>query len=80
MVGDVDALQSLYLRGLAPPLVAIVAGAVAVGVAAAILPVAGAILVAGLLVAGIGVPAIAGRLASAAGRRRADVRATCTRS
>ena len=73
MVGDVDALQSLYLRGLAPPLVAIVAGAVAVGVAAAILPVAGAILVAGLLVAGIGVPAIAGRLASAAGRRRADV-------
>ena len=73
MVGDVDALQSLYLRGLAPPLVAVAAGAVAVGVAAAILPVAGAILVAGLLVAGIGVPAIAGRLASTAGRRRADV-------
>ena len=71
MVGDVDALQSLYLRGLAPPLVAIVAGAVAVGVATAILPVAGAILVAGLLVAGVGVPAIAWRLASAAGRRRA---------
>ncbi len=65
MVGDVDALQSLYLRGLAPPLVAVAAGAVAVGVAAAILPVAGAILVAGLLVAGIGVPAIAGRLEAA---------------
>jgi ATP-binding cassette, subfamily C, bacterial CydC len=71
MVGDVDALQSLYLRGLAPPLVAIAAGAVAVGVATAILPVAGASLVAGLLVAGVGVPAIAWRLASSAGRRRA---------
>ena len=71
MVGDVDALQSLYLRGLAPPLVAVAAGAVAVGVATAILPAAGVILVAGLLVAGVGVPAVAWRLASAAGRRRA---------
>ena len=73
MVGDVDALQSLYLRGVAPPLVAIAAGAVAVGVAAAILQVAGALLAAGLLVSGVAVPAIAWRLARAAGRRRARV-------
>ncbi len=72
MVADVDALQSLYLRGLAPPLVAVAAGAVAVGVAAAILPAAAVILLAGLLVAGMAVPAAAGRLARAAGRHRAS--------
>ena len=44
MVGDVDALQGLYLRGLGPPLVALLTGAACVGVAAALLPVAGAIL------------------------------------
>ncbi len=71
MVGDVDTLQSLYLRGLAPPLVAVTAGAVAVGVAAAILPAAGAILAAGLLVAGIAVPIVSWRIGSAAGGRRA---------
>src|SRR5690348_5313635 len=32
MVADVDALQNLHLRGLIPPLVALVAGAVSVGV------------------------------------------------
>ena len=31
MVADVDALQNLYLRGLEPPLVALLAGAVSVG-------------------------------------------------
>ena len=49
MVADVDALQSLYLRGLGPPLVALAAGAVAVGVAAAILPLAALLLAVGLL-------------------------------
>ncbi len=71
MVGDVDALQSLYLRGLAPPLVAVAAGAVAVGAAAAILPIAAAFLLLGLMVSGVAVPAIAGRLARVAGNRRA---------
>ena len=37
MVADVDGLQNLYLRGLGPPLVALLAGAVSVGVAAAFL-------------------------------------------
>ena len=32
MVGDVDALQGLYLRGLGPPLVALVVGVACVGV------------------------------------------------
>jgi len=71
MVGDVDALQGLYLRGLGPPLVAVVTGAVAVGVAAAILPVAAAALALGLLAGGVGVPIVAGLLGRTSGRRRA---------
>ena len=71
MVGDVDALQSLYLRGLGPPLVALGAGTVAVGVAAAILPLAAAVLAAGLVVGGVAVPVVAGLLGREAGGRRA---------
>jgi ATP-binding cassette, subfamily C, bacterial CydC len=62
-VADVDALQNLYLRGLLPPLVALVAAAVAVGVAAAILPSAALVLAAGLVVSGTIVPYAAGALA-----------------
>jgi ATP-binding cassette, subfamily C, bacterial CydC len=72
MVGDVDALQSLYLRGLGPPLVAIVAGGVAVGVAAAILPVAALLLAAGLLVGGIVVPLVSSLTGRVAGWSRAS--------
>lgn len=72
MVGDVDALQGLYLRGLGPPAAAVVAGALAVGVAAAILPVAAVALASGLLVAGAAVPAASGVLARAAGRGRGE--------
>jgi ATP-binding cassette subfamily C protein CydC len=71
MVGDVDALQSLYLRGLGPPVVAVVASAVAIGVAAAILPAAALVLAAGLVVGGVGVPFVAGLLGRASGRGRA---------
>jgi thiol reductant ABC exporter CydC subunit len=72
MVADADALQSLYLRGLGPPLVAVVAGAVAVGVAAAILPAAAAVLALGLLAAGIGVPFVGWALARSSGRGKAS--------
>jgi thiol reductant ABC exporter CydC subunit len=74
MVADVDALQNLYLRGLEPPLVAIMAGAVSVGAAAAFLPVAGLVLALGLLAAGVAVPALAGFLGARAGRRQASAR------
>jgi len=57
LVADVDSLQNLHLRGIGPPLVALAAGAVSVAVAAAVLPGAGAVLAAGLLVAGVGAPA-----------------------
>ena len=42
MVGDVDALQGLYLQGIGPPAAAVVVAAVSVAAAALILPAAGA--------------------------------------
>ena len=57
MVGDVDALQGLYLRGIGPPLVAAAVTVGSVLAAGLILPAAGVILAVGLLVAGVGVPA-----------------------
>jgi thiol reductant ABC exporter CydC subunit len=74
MVADVDALQNLYLRGLEPPLVALMAGAVSVLAAAAFLPAAGLVLAGGLLAAGVAVPALAGVLGARAGRRQAAAR------
>ena len=78
MIGDVDALQGLYVRGLGPPLVALVIGALCVGVTAAFLPAAAAILATGLVLAGIAVPLVAGALARAAGRRQAAARGVLT--
>ncbi|MFL5919818.1 MAG: thiol reductant ABC exporter subunit CydC [Gaiellaceae bacterium] len=73
-VADVDSLQNLYLRGLLPPVVALVAGAVVVGAAAAILPAAAVVLGAGFAVAGTIVP-----LAAAALTRRASARKVAAR-
>ena len=62
VVSDVDALQGLYLRGIGPPLVALVVGAGCVVATALMLPGAGLVLAAGLLVGGTAVPALAGAL------------------
>jgi thiol reductant ABC exporter CydC subunit len=78
MVGDVDALQGLYLRGIGPPLVALLAGAACVGATAGFLPQAAVVLAAGLLLGGLAVPALAERLGRAAGRRQAGARAELT--
>jgi thiol reductant ABC exporter CydC subunit len=78
MVGDVDSLQGLYLRGLVPPLVALAVGAASVGVTAAVLPVAAAILAVGLVLVGLIVPVLAGAVNRAAGRRQAPARAELT--
>ncbi|HTU88140.1 MAG TPA: thiol reductant ABC exporter subunit CydC [Solirubrobacteraceae bacterium] len=74
MVADVDALQNLYLRGVQPPLVALLAGGVSVGAALAVLPPAGIVLAAGLLVDAMAVPALSGWLGARAGRRQASGR------
>jgi thiol reductant ABC exporter CydC subunit len=73
-VADVDSLQNLHLRGIGPPLVALVAGAASVGVTAAFLPLAAAVLAVGLLAGGLAVPAIAGALGRQAGGREAAAR------
>jgi ATP-binding cassette, subfamily C, bacterial CydC len=74
MVADVDSLQNLHLRGVGPPLVALLAGAVSVAVTAAILPAAALVLAAGLLIGGIAVPALGGALGRRAGRLEAAAR------
>jgi thiol reductant ABC exporter CydC subunit len=74
MVADVDALQNLHLRGILPPLVALAAGAVSVGVAAAFLPAAGVVLAAGLLMGAVAVPALASGIGRHATQRRAAAR------
>lgn len=78
MVGDVDALQALYLRGVGPPLVALSAGALAVGVAAAMLPAAALVLATGLLIAGLGIPLVAALLARSAATERARAHGALT--
>ena len=78
MVGDVDSLQGLYVRGLTPPLVALAVGAACVGVTAAFLPAAAAILAVGLVLVGVLVPALTVALTRAAGRRQGAARAELT--
>jgi thiol reductant ABC exporter CydC subunit len=74
MVADVDAFQNLYLRGVGPPLVALLAGALCVGAMAAFLPAAALVLALGLLASGMGVPVLVGRLGKRAAGRQAAAR------
>jgi ATP-binding cassette, subfamily C, bacterial CydC len=74
MVADVDALQNLHLRGVGPPLVALLAGALSVGATAVFLPSAALVLAGGLLAAGVAVPALAGHFVSRARSRQAPAR------
>jgi ATP-binding cassette subfamily C protein CydC/ATP-binding cassette subfamily C protein CydCD len=78
LVGDVDAMQDLYLRGLIPPLVALASGAVSVAVATVLLPAAGVLLAAGLVVGGVLVPMLAAGLTRSIASRRVTVRAELT--
>jgi thiol reductant ABC exporter CydC subunit len=77
-VADVDSLQNLHVRTFAPALAGTLAAAVSVGAAAAFRPGAAVVLGAGLVVAGLAVPAIAGSLLHAAGRRQAAARGDVT--
>jgi ATP-binding cassette, subfamily C, bacterial CydC len=78
LISDVDSLQNLHLRGIAPPLVALCASTAAVGAAAAFLPAAALVLAAGLLVGGLIVPAVAAGLARHASRQEAAARGELT--
>ncbi|MEU0923733.1 thiol reductant ABC exporter subunit CydD [Streptomyces malaysiensis] len=74
LVADVDAVQDYFLRWLLPVGTALIVGAASVGFLTWVLPEAGAVLAAGLLVAGVVVPAVSGALARRAERRLAPAR------
>ncbi|GAA2764438.1 thiol reductant ABC exporter subunit CydD [Streptomyces paradoxus] len=74
LVADVDALQDYWLRWLLPAGAAVVVSAASVGFTAWLLPEAGAVLAAGLLAAGVGVPLITGAVARRAEHRLAPAR------
>jgi len=73
-VGDVDSLQNLYLRGLEPPLIALVAGTASVVLAAMFLPAAAIVLAAGLLLGGIVMPLAAASVSRRTSARHAQAR------
>src|SRR5690606_23941313 len=69
LVGDVEALQNLYLRVLAPPLIAVLITALGVGLMAAHHPLLAVVLLAMMVLAGIGIPLAGHLLGRRAGRR-----------
>ncbi|MYX19405.1 thiol reductant ABC exporter subunit CydD, partial [Streptomyces sp. SID8380] len=74
LVVDVDAFQDYWLRWLLPAGAAFLVSAGAVGFTAWLLPEAGAVLAAGLLLAGVGVPWLTARRARGTERRLAPAR------
>jgi thiol reductant ABC exporter CydC subunit len=74
LVADVDSLQGLYLRGLAPPLVALVVSIACVVAVAFASPAAAVVLAVGLLLGGVALPLVAARLARYVGERQAAAR------
>ncbi|MER6559393.1 thiol reductant ABC exporter subunit CydD [Streptomyces sp. NPDC001027] len=76
LVADVDALQDYWLRWLLPVGAAVVVSTGSVAFTAWLLPEAGAVLAAGLLTAGVGVPLVTGAVARRAERRLAPARGT----
>ncbi|MEU9356548.1 thiol reductant ABC exporter subunit CydD [Streptomyces sp. NPDC048301] len=75
LVSDVDALQDYWLRWLLPVGTALAVGACSVAFTGWLLPEAGLILAAGLLIAGVAVPWLSGACARRAERRLAPARA-----
>ncbi|WP_030839437.1 thiol reductant ABC exporter subunit CydD [Streptomyces sp. NRRL F-4474] len=74
LVADADALQDYWLRWLLPVGTAVLVGTGSVAFTTWLLPEAGAVLAAGLLAAGIGVPLVSGACARRAERRLAPAR------
>ncbi|MFE9169304.1 thiol reductant ABC exporter subunit CydD [Streptomyces kebangsaanensis] len=74
LVADVDALQDYWLRWLLPAGAALTVSAVSVAFTTWLLPEAGAVLAAGLLAAGAGVPLVTGVVSRRAEHRLAPAR------
>ncbi|PJE96529.1 hypothetical protein CUT44_18780 [Streptomyces carminius] len=78
LVADVDALQDYFLRWLLPATVAATVSLAATGFTTWLLPEAGLALAAGLLTAGVAVPALAAAVARRTERQLAPARGTLT--
>ncbi|WP_043261042.1 thiol reductant ABC exporter subunit CydD [Streptomyces sp. e14] len=74
LVADVDALQDYWLRWLLPAGSALAVSAASVAFTAWLLPETGAVLAAGLLAAGVGVPLVTGAVSRRAEHRLAPAR------
>ena len=74
LISDVDATQDLFIRGIAPPLAAVLVGAGATTAVLLILAPAAGVLAAGLLAAGVLVPLTAAASARRAARQAAPAR------
>ena len=74
LVSDVDAIQDVFIRGVTPPLVALVVGGSATLAGVLIFVPGGVALGGGLLVAGLAIPAVATLLASRSDALLADAR------
>ncbi|OJY40518.1 thiol reductant ABC exporter subunit CydC [Pseudonocardia sp. 73-21] len=75
LVGDTDATQDLLIRGLTPPLAALVAGAGVVTLSTIVFVPGGLVLAAGLVLGGLAVPLAAAAAGRGPGRRRAAANA-----
>jgi ATP-binding cassette subfamily C protein CydC len=78
LVSDVDAVQEVFLRGVIPPLAAVVAGAGAVTACLLVLAPAAGVLAVGLLAAGALIPWLAAARARQASLRLAPARGALT--
>ncbi len=74
LVSDVDSVQDLYIRGIAPPLAAAIVGAGAVAACLLILVPAAGVLAAGLLLGGAAVPVVSATADRRARRRTSPAR------
>jgi len=74
LISDVDATQDLFIRGVTPPLTAVLVGAGATTATLLILAPAAGVLAAGLLAAGVLVPVVTAASARQAARRAAPIR------
>jgi thiol reductant ABC exporter CydC subunit len=80
LVHDVESLQDLLLRVVPPFAIALLVGAATVALVWWMLPVAGLILLVGLLIAGVLVPWLTGTLSRRGEARQAEVRGRLTAS
>ncbi len=80
LVHDVDSLQDLLLRVLPPFAIALIVGAGTVALVWLMLPAAGLILLVALLIAGVLVPWLTGKLAARTEARQAAARGRLTAS